>query len=90
LLEIDAARGILLRVEARRRGLPFSIVEAIRVSYDEPIPPERFVFEPPEGEEVRTLEELRPTPRLEIPLHEAARTAPFQVLIPPTVPRTGD
>jgi hypothetical protein len=56
--EVHAERGLFLRLEARRNGLPFSVFEAVSIEFDEPIPEERFTLEPPPGQPVRTLEEL--------------------------------
>jgi outer membrane lipoprotein-sorting protein len=85
-LEVDAERGVLLRSEARRNGLPFEVIEAITVEFDGEIPPERFVFEPPAGEEVRRLEEITPDSGVGVPLHEAVQKVPFKVFVPERVP----
>jgi hypothetical protein len=85
LLEVDAERGVLLHVEARREGLPFQVQEAVRVVFDAPIAPETFVFEPPPGEEVMPAGAM-PRPR-QVSLAEATREAPFTVLAPERVPR---
>jgi hypothetical protein len=48
-LLVDAERGFLLRAEARLEGRPFRVVEVTELAVDEPIPPETFVLEPPNG-----------------------------------------
>ena len=84
LLEVDAEKGVLLRVESRRGGEPFCLFEAEEVAFDTPHPPKTFVYEAPPGEELNTWELYE---RLhELPLHEAARRAPFAVFVPTHVP----
>jgi outer membrane lipoprotein-sorting protein len=85
-LEVDATRGILLRAEARREGLPFELIEALTVEFDGEIAQERFVFEPPLGIEVRRLEDIAPDSGVAVPLHEAVHRVPFEVFIPDRVP----
>ena len=50
-LEVDADRGMLLRVEARFEGQAFSIVEATEVHFDPAFDTETFRFVAPEGAE---------------------------------------
>jgi outer membrane lipoprotein-sorting protein len=77
-LLVDAERGVLLRSVSLLDGEPFAITEFLSIHFDEAIPEERFVFEPPEGVGVRDIRErfdgLRP-----MSLDEAARDAPFTV-----------
>ena len=83
-LEVDAETGCLLRVEARRQGSAFSVLEAVRADFDETLPPQVFVFEPPPGEAVHPLEPGGVVPQL--PLHEAAARASFTVFALERVP----
>src|SRR4051812_46928112 len=84
LLEVDADHGVLLRTDARRDGAPFEIFEAEEVEFDAGHPDGTFTFEPPPGEEPHTWEMYD---RIhELPLHEAAQTAPFAVFVPTHVP----
>jgi hypothetical protein len=85
-LEIDAERGVLLRLEARRDGLPFSIVEAEQIEFDEPIAAELFTYQPPGGEAPRTVEEAYGRNEFDLPIDQAARRAPFRLFIPAVVP----
>jgi hypothetical protein len=85
--EVDAELGLILRLEARRDGLPFSVFEALSIEFDQPIPEERFTLEPPPGQRIRTMEEAFGQTELDIPLHRAARDASFRVFIPARVPR---
>jgi outer membrane lipoprotein-sorting protein len=85
-LEVDAERGILLRAEARREGLPFELIEATSVAFDGAISAETFVFEPPAGEEVRRLGDVTPDSGIAVPLHEAVQRVPFKVFVPSRVP----
>jgi hypothetical protein len=83
-LQVDAERGLLLEVVAFRDGEPFHIITTVQIAFDEPIPDERFHFQPPAGEEVRPIGG-RPGPqRLSLP--EAQQRAPFTVLIPERIP----
>ncbi|MDX6652402.1 MAG: hypothetical protein QOJ38_1183 [Solirubrobacterales bacterium] len=85
LLDVDQERGLILRVEARRHGEAVQIHEATELVLDAPIDPERFVFEPPEGEEVQTFRDLAPDVS-QLPLHEAVGKVPFTVYVPARVP----
>lgn len=77
-LLVDAERGVLLRSISLLDGEPFALTEVVGIVFDEPIPEERFVFEPPAGVSVRDVrgrfDALRP-----MSLEEAAREAPFTV-----------
>ena len=48
-LIVDAERGILLRIEARRHGEGFAGFEVTQIDFDLPIPSETFVYNPPPG-----------------------------------------
>jgi outer membrane lipoprotein-sorting protein len=85
-LVVDAERGILLRSVSLLDGEPFAIVEFLSIAFDEEIPDEIFVFEPPPGEEVRDAREAMLGHLGPVPLHEAAQRAPFAVLVPAAVP----
>lgn len=75
-LVVDAERGILLRTTAFLDGEPFASAEFVEIAFDEPFPSQ--VFDPPRGEP-----RDRPWSRREsITLEEAARAAPFSVLVP--------
>ncbi len=80
-LLVDAERGVVLRVEARLDGRPFHVRELLEISFDEPLPEETFVYEPPPGEAVRTHEEAFQIQH--VTLDEAARRASFGLWIPP-------
>ena len=82
-LLIDAERGIVLRTEARLDGRPFHVRELLEVAFDEPLPDETFVYEPPPGETVRTQEEAFSIEHVSI--DEAVRRASFQVWVAPEV-----
>jgi len=84
-LEVDAERGVLLRVEARLNGLPFSILEAVRITFDEPISPETFTFEAPSGQAVQQIHGSGRS-EFDLPIHEAVRRSPFGIFIPARVP----
>ena len=81
LLDVDAERGILLRVEARRDGEPFSIVELLEVTFDEAFPEETFVFTPPPGVQVRSTLEHGPV-AFDLTVEQAAAAAPVVLWVP--------
>jgi hypothetical protein len=83
-LDIDAERGVLLGVVALRNDEPFHRVTTLEITFDEPIPDERFEFQPPAGEEIRAVG-IRTRPA-HVPLTEARQRAPFTVLIPDRIP----
>lgn len=83
-LEIDADRGVLLQVTASRDGEPFQRITTDQITFDQPIVPERFRFEPPPGEQVQPT---RGRDRLlHLSLTDAQQRAPFTVLIPDRIP----
>ena len=83
---VDAERGVLLRIATLMDGEPFAISEFVSVAFDEEIAEERFDFVLPPGEQLRNVRD-RMDPDLRIvPLHEAARSAPFGVYVPAQVP----
>src|SRR5262249_2349226 len=84
-LEVDAERGVILRVEARREGAPFSLLEVTDVAFDETFDPDLFVFTPPAGEDLQPIN-VRDRFRPNIALHEAAEEVPFTVYVPSRVP----
>jgi outer membrane lipoprotein-sorting protein len=80
-LEVDAQRGVLLRVEARVGGHAFQVTEAVEIAFDAALDHALFRFTPPPGEETRPVHAVYGR-RRDIPLHEAAAAAPFTVHIP--------
>jgi uncharacterized protein DUF4245 len=83
-LEIDADRGVLLQVTASCDGEPFQRITTDRITFDHPIAPDRFRFEPPAGEQVQPT---RGQHRLvHVSLVDAQQRAPFTVLIPDRIP----
>jgi outer membrane lipoprotein-sorting protein len=85
LLDVDAERGALLRIESRFAGQPFAISEVTEAAFDEELPDDTFVFRPPPGEEVRSIaEQSAIEPGLTI--EQAVARAPFTVWIPERVP----
>jgi hypothetical protein len=83
-LEVDRERGVLLAARAVHDGEPFHRITTLAIRFDEPIAPEMFRFEPPEGEEVQAT---RSGSRARhVTLVEAQQQASFTVLMPDTVP----
>jgi hypothetical protein len=78
-LLVDRDRGVVLRLAGLLDGTEFSVLELVEVAFDENLPPETFVFEPPEGEELRSP--LEPTAD-HVTIEEAARRASFAVFAP--------
>jgi hypothetical protein len=83
-LQVDAQLGVLLEVVALRDGESFHKITTVEIAFDQPIPDERFRFQPPAGEDIHPISG-RPRPqRLSLP--EAQQLAPFTVLIPDRIP----
>ena len=85
VLDIDAERGALLRIESRSEGRPILISEVLEIAFDETFPPETFVFTPPPGEEVRSIGDEDHL-RHDLTIEQAVALAPFTVWIPARVP----
>jgi outer membrane lipoprotein-sorting protein len=84
VVQVDAELGVLLSVVAFRDGEPFRETSTVKIAFDQPIDDDRFVFQPPAGEEIRsTLHRSRPE---RMPIPDAQKRAPFTVLIPDRVP----
>lgn len=84
-LEVDRQRGVLLATTAIRNELPFYTITTLAIGFDEPIPADTFVFTPPDGEQIRSPQEVFPIPRF-VPLAEALQQATFTVLVPDRLP----
>lgn len=89
-LVVDKERGILLRTEAQIDREPFAISEIVEIAFDESFPPETFQFEPPEGETVRSPEEIWGGHEHVLSVEEAAARASFPVWIPSRLPPLSD
>jgi len=77
-IEVDAERGVLLRLEARFAGEPMAISEAVDVTFDADLDPELFRFVAPGGEPpqaAHSLHRFHPG----VALHEAAAMVAFTV-----------
>lgn len=81
---VDTRTGVVLRFENRVDGEAFYAFELSEIAFDQHLDPALFSFEPPDGEEVRSLEDERRETL--IPLGEAAERASFTVLAPQQVP----
>jgi hypothetical protein len=84
LLEADAERGVLLRLEARLESEPFAITEATTAEFDPDLSDSTFELAPEPGEEFATLD--APHATLGLPIHEAVTRADFALFIPSEVP----
>lgn len=84
-LAIDDERGVVLRHVRLLAGEPFDSVEMASVAFDIGFPPERFEIDLNPGDRVHDVAEVF-EPGLTMPIDEAARRAPFTVLIPRQVP----
>jgi hypothetical protein len=85
-LEIDTGRGCLLAATAVRNDLPFHKITTLAIKFDEPIAPETFRFEPPQGEEIASPRDRHR--RQNVTLVQAQQQAPFTVLMLDRVPET--
>ena len=83
-LWIDQERGVALRIAASWQGEPFSIREATGVVFDAALPDDLFDYGPPAGIPVFSTHD-EPDMR-EVSIEEAARLAPFTVLVPSRLP----
>lgn len=84
LLEIDREHGVLLAVTAIRADEPFQKITTLAIAFDEPIAPEAFRFEAPEGEAIQGLHDRHRVQH--VTLVQAQQRAPFMVLMPDRVP----
>jgi hypothetical protein len=85
-LEIDHERGVLLAVSAFRHDLPFHRITTLAIAFGLPIAPERFRFQPPEGEEITSpRDHFR---HRNVTLVEAQQQTPFTVLVMDSVPES--
>jgi hypothetical protein len=75
---------VLLSVVAFRDGELFRETSTVEIAFDQPIDDDRFVFQPPAGEEIRSSRHRSRPERM--PITEAQKRAPFTVLIPDRVP----
>jgi hypothetical protein len=50
LISVDAERGVVLRIDARFREQPFTVIEMTEVEFDAELPPETFTIVLPHGE----------------------------------------
>jgi outer membrane lipoprotein-sorting protein len=83
-IEVDPATGVLVRVEASLDGEPFQVIRIIDFALDEPLPPETWVFEAPDGAEPEPIQNhFR---RIDQPFAEVVASAGFTVLVPARVP----
>jgi hypothetical protein len=57
-LTVDAEFGVVLRSEARLRGLPFRVIEMREVGFDEPLSDETFTLELPQGTRFKRPESI--------------------------------
>jgi outer membrane lipoprotein-sorting protein len=85
LLDVDAERGALLRIESRFEREPIALSEVVEIAFDEPFGEDTFVFTPPAGEAVRSVVDLLPV-RHDLTIEQAVALAPFTVWIPARLP----
>jgi hypothetical protein len=85
LLDVDAERGALLRIEARFHGQPLFASEVTEIAFDETFTDDVFEFTPPPGEQVRSITDQFAIER-DLTVEEAVARAPFTVWIPSRVP----
>ena len=76
-IAVDAERGVLLRSEARRAGLPFRIIETTEVAFDDDLAAEVFVIELPPGEEFDSTQPVRSVELADLP-----GEIPFTIWVP--------
>lgn len=77
-LEVDAARGVLLRSAAIYDSAQFRVVEVDEIAFDQDLPAGTFTFASPDGQLPASDSDRSHLPR-HVAVYEAARLAPFQV-----------
>ena len=82
---VDAERGVLLRLESRIEGAPLIVTELLELAFDEDFPADTFTFSSPDGLAPRRFDGVFGA-REDLPLHEAARRAPFAAVAPSLIP----
>jgi hypothetical protein len=85
LLDVDAERGALLRIESRFEREPIALSEVVEIAFDETFDEDTFVFTPPTGQAVRSVVDLLPV-RHDLTIEQAVALAPFTVWIPARLP----
>ena len=85
LLDVDAERGALLRIESRFEREPIALSEVVEIAFDEAFDEGTFVFTPPPGQVVRSILDLLPV-RHDLTIEQAVALAPFTVWIPARLP----
>jgi len=76
---VDIATGALLRVVGLIDGEPAVDLQITEIVFDEPIAPERFVFEAPAGEEIEDTSQREPL--LSLPIETVAQRVSFTVFV---------
>lgn len=76
-LVVDPERGVLLSAVSLLEGEELSSLEVVEIEFDVQLPPETFVFEPPEGVRVR---DARGLPQ-RMTIEEVAGRASFAVFV---------
>lgn len=76
---VDLANGMLLRVIGLIDGEPALDLQIVEVVFDEPIAPETFVFESPDGEPIEDVSQHRTLHPL--PIETVAERASFTVFV---------
>lgn len=87
VLDVDAERGALLRVEARAGGAAFLIHEVTEIAFGERFEPAVFELEPPPGQRFRGVLDDLPGTMRDLPIERVAALAPFPVWTPARLPR---
>jgi outer membrane lipoprotein-sorting protein len=85
LLDVDAERGALLRVEVRGQGRSLAVTEVTEIAFDEVFADDVFVFTPPPGEEIRSVTD-RSSVHRGLTIEQAVARAEFTVWIPARLP----
>lgn len=87
VLDVDAERGVLLRVEARAGGAAFLILEVTEIAFGERFDAAVFELEPPPGQRFRGVLDDLPGTMRDLPIERVAVLAPFPVWMPARLPR---
>lgn len=85
-IDVDAATGLVLRVEAFFEGSPFNRTEVVDLGVDETFADELFVFASPDGTEPRSVLDTIGRHHHALRPAELEALAPFTVLVPERLP----
>lgn len=85
-IDVDREHGVILRVRGLFEGRELDVTEVVDLGVDETFADELFVFEVPDGSEVRSASELHGQHLRDLTPRDLAERAEFAVFVPARVP----